>query len=99
MTATLTAHAIQRAAERLNLGESSLQRLADTALLSGLMHNECQGKLRRYIDKLFLENRTANNIRIYGDNVFLFASAILITVFPLPQIMKPIATKMLNRRT
>ena len=37
------------------------------------------------IEEPFEKNQTANNVRIYCDNVYIFHNETLITVFPLPQ--------------
>lgn len=80
----LTQHAIERSKERLNLNERSLLRLAEKALETGKKHSECKGKLRKYLDKLWLEYKTANNVRISGEVLFLFRDDRLITLYQIP---------------
>lgn len=84
----LTKHSILRANERLNLSENSLIRLAEKALLKGLKHGEAKGRLRRYLDKLYLQNKIANNIRIYGQIIFFFKFDKLITLYQCPNEFK-----------
>lgn len=84
----LTKHSIERAKSRLNLNERSISRLAEKALETGKKHSECKGKLRKYIDKIYLEYKTANNIRIYGHIIFLFVGEKLITLYQIPNDLK-----------
>ena len=50
--------------------------------------------LRRYLDSVYLKRETANNIRIYCNNVYLFHNEMLITLYPLPPEFRGIATKL-----
>lgn len=84
MESVITSHAEKRLRKRVGLNKSSLQKIADKALKYGISHSETSGSLRRYIDKLYLSERNANNIRIYGEHVYLFRGNTLITVFGLP---------------
>jgi len=80
----LTQHAIERCKERLNLNERSLSRLAQKALKTGKRHSECKGRLKKYLDKLWLEYKVCNNIRINGEILFLFKDDKLITLYQVP---------------
>ena len=80
----LTQHAIKRSKERLNLNEVSLLRLAEKALEVGKKHHECKGKIRKYLDKLWLNYKTCNNPRIRGEVLFLFKDEKLITLYQIP---------------
>jgi len=80
----LTQHAIERSKERLNLNERSLLRLAKKALETGKKHSECKGRLRKYLDKLWLEYKICNNPRISGEVLFLFRDDRLITLYQIP---------------
>jgi len=84
----LTQHAIERSKERLNLNEVSLQRLAEKALQQGKTHSECKGQLRKYINKVYLQYKTANNIRISGEIIFFFVGDKLITLYQIPNNLK-----------
>lgn len=80
----LTQHAIDRSKERLNLNKQSLSRLAEKALKTGKKYSECKGKLRKYLDKLWLNHKTCNNPRIRGEVLFLFKGNKLITLYQIP---------------
>lgn len=74
MEITLTKHAINRARDRLSLTERSLQRLSEKAFLDGIKHADTKGKLNRFINRKYLNNPAATNIRIYGEVIFFFSS-------------------------
>lgn len=84
MESVITDHAEKRLRKRIGLNKSSLQKMTDKALEKGISHAETSGSLHRYIDKLYLTERKANNIKIYGEYVYLFRDSTLITVFALP---------------
>lgn len=84
----ITNHAFDRAKERLSLNRKSFQRLAEKAFSDGLKHSDVKGRLHRYLDKTFLEYRQASNIRIYGENMFLFRDNVLITVYLVPNELR-----------
>lgn len=81
----LTDHAVQRTKERVGLPKRSAEKNAQKALESGIRHCETKGSLNRYITALYWKQETANNIRIYCNNVYIFNNDVLITVFPLPR--------------
>lgn len=85
MDARITKHAEQRIRERVGLPKQAINRNAERALENGLTHKEVSGSICRYADKLYLQYRKANNIRFYGNQIYLFKDNILITVLPLPQ--------------
>lgn len=94
----ITNHARLRGAERLNLPLEPFKRLAGIAMERGLSHAETTGKLNRYVTSLYMNGHNANNIRIYGDFVYLFKGGTLITVLALPNNMKAIANKLKNKK-
>jgi hypothetical protein len=89
----ITEHAVERAKERLGLNRDALTRTAQLALAHGVPHSATSGRLNRWITKLFFQNGTANNTRIYGEFVFLFTGVRLITVFRIPNDLKNAAAK------
>lgn len=80
-----TKHAERRIKQRCGIQLGSSTRFADLALERGLTHSQTTGSLKRFIDGLYLDKKLANNIRVYGDKVFLFRGTTLITVVQLPQ--------------
>lgn len=95
MIVIVTDHAYDRAKERLSIKKESLDRLAEKAFNEGLKQSDTTGRVHRYITKL---NEKANNIRIYGDNIFIFDDNRLLTVYQLRLDMKLIAVKQQQKR-
>jgi hypothetical protein len=83
-------HATDRMSERCGLNKKSSERLSKLALENGISHNDTVGSLNRYLTKLFFYNKTANNIRIHGEYVYIFCDDILITVIPLDNKYKKV---------
>ena len=96
--AVVTAHAQKRTKERVGLPKRAVEKNAERALREGITHAETSGSLRRYMDSLFLTKRTANQLRIYCGNVYLFCNDVLITVVPLPQKYRATAEGIKKRR-
>lgn len=79
-----TKHAYKRAKERLGWKKPVLDKMMIKALEEGLTHSQSKSKLNKYISKLWFTYKTANNCRIYGENIFLFNNNVLITVYRVP---------------
>lgn len=78
-------HAKKRMKERLGANKQAIHRIAVNALNKGITHGETCGSLKRFMDALFLSHKTATNMRIYNNAVFLFdRRENLITVIQLP---------------
>ena len=90
-------HAKKRMKERCGLNLSSIDRTAAIAFEEGLHHKDCTGSLKKYIDYLFLSHNFGNNIRLYGDNVYIFQGSTLVTVLKLPNRFKNTVNKLRNR--
>ena len=81
----VTRHGARRARERTGVPKSAVGRMAANALEKGLPHEDTSGGLRRYLDWLYVKgDGGANNMRVYGDHIYLFNGKILITVFNVP---------------
>lgn len=66
-------HGAKRARERVGLPKRAVERNAQRALAEGIGYREASGALRRYISWLYeLYDGNGNNIRIYGDKVWVF---------------------------
>ena len=98
MQVEITKHAFSRAKERLAFKKKTLKRIAEKAFSGGLKHSETNGRLNRYVSSLFLEKREANNVRIYGEVVFLFSQNTLITVYQLPRHLRKRAIDLSHRK-
>lgn len=89
----ITDHAFIRTKERLGLDKKATERHAMKAYVAGLQHKNCKLPLKKHVDELYLRYKTCDNIRIYGEVVFLFSRNKLITVYQLPNELKRLANK------
>lgn len=97
-SAIITEHARHRIKERLGIRKSAQNKIANRALEYGISHSDVSGKLKRYIDKTYLSYKNGNNIKIYGDNIFVFHDNILLTVWMLPNEFKNVANKIADKK-
>lgn len=81
---TLTHHACKRARQRLSWNASTLERMSVKAFELGLKRKNTRGRLKKYLDKLWNDHKKANNVRLYGETLFVFSNNLLITVWHLP---------------
>lgn len=86
MTAIVTEHAFERMKERCGWNAVAAQRMAQEALDNGIPHAETAGRLKRQMDRLYMQHHTANNLRIFSNFVFVFNKAVLITVMHLDRV-------------
>lgn len=89
----VTNHAKDRMKERLGINISAQQKMADKAYKFGIKHNETSGSLKRFLDREYLSHKEADNMRIYGDFLYLFCNKNLITVIVLPNKYKKVINK------
>lgn len=90
---TLTEHAELRLRKRLGLNRKAAGRTAEKALADGATHSQFSGSFRRYLDKVYLQERGANNMRVHAGHLYLFAGETLITCWPLPPKYRNIKTR------
>ena len=81
---TVSKHAKKRLKERCGLNKRSIQRMADKAFIDGVRHSDTRGRLNKWITSLYFYNKTADNIRLYGDKVYIFTGNTLVTVIQIP---------------
>jgi hypothetical protein len=89
----ITDHAYDRAKERFSLSRKALLRISVRAFNEGVKHSDTTGRLNKYISGVWNEYKTADNIRIYGEILFLFVSNRLITVYQIPNNLKGLIKK------
>lgn len=90
---TLTNHAKKRMKQRCGIGKKSSNKMAQKVLALGISHNQLTGQLCRWVDGLYLSKRTANNIKLYGNQAYIFHNDTLITVIPVPNSLIPLLNK------
>lgn len=81
---TVSKHAKKRLKERCGLNKRSVKRMADKAFTNGIRHSDTRGRLNKWVTGLYFYNKTANNIRLYGDKAYIFAGNTLVTVIQIP---------------
>lgn len=92
----ITEHAGQRLKERCGFVKKSRDRMAEKAFNEGITHSQTKGRLNKWITSLYFRNCAANNIRIYGDNAYIFCEKTLVTVIPVPASLKKDMNKMIR---
>jgi len=80
----VTKHATKRMRQRIGVNKGATEELARKALSKGVKHHETSGPLKAYLDSVFFRNNDADNLRVYGDKVFIFSGNSLVTVLNLP---------------
>lgn len=94
----MTNHSVKRTKERIGLSKKIADKNAQRALEYGVTHSEAKGGLCRYLDKLYLSNGNANNVRIYHRYVYLFRGNTLLTIIPLPNKFYALADKLQKQK-
>ena len=95
---SVTDHGCKRIRSRCGASKKAAGKIAEDAFKNGITHAETTGSLNRYITSLYFHNKTANNIRVFNDKVFIFSNEVLITVLNLPKRYHKIVKKIENRR-
>lgn len=85
----VTAHAKKRLKERCGVTKNSALKMAERAYNKGIAFENASTELKKYISSVYLcHGKTCNNIRIYGNMVYIFDNRTLITVYPIPGCIK-----------
>ena len=94
----MTLHGDYNTRKRCGINKRSVARMKQLALERGIRHNECSGRLLRYMNERYLKKRMANNMRIYAGHLWLFSGESLITVYPMPSKYHAAVRKCIARR-
>lgn len=82
----VTTHAKKRLKERCGISKNSAICMAEKAFTKGISFENANAPIKKYISCVFMKHdKICNNIRIYGNIVYIFDNKTLITVYPLPQ--------------
>lgn len=84
MDVIITDHAYDRAKERLGWNKSAVERMMPKVMDNGSLHKDFSGKMKKWIDKVYLSHKNANNFRIFGGHCFILQGNILITIYDIP---------------
>lgn len=80
----LTKHAKRRVKQRTGVNSGNINHCMKKVFKHGIKHDEATGELKRLMDKQYLTHKNINNMRFYGDSLYLFHTDILITVIKVP---------------
>lgn len=94
----ITKHAKDRMKQRCGLNEKSSERIARVAYENGLHHSDLTGNLKKWVDGLYFKDRSANQIRLFGDKAYIFHDTKLITVLQIPHNLVKEADKLRKRK-
>lgn len=84
----VTDHADTRLKERLGLPRSARQKAAERAFEQGKTHGDARGRLKRYLDRCWLQHKNCNNVRIHAEHLWFFAGRHLVTVYEVPKKLR-----------
>jgi hypothetical protein len=98
MSIDVTHHGKRRIRERCGIKSKGADRLARIAFEKGLTRSDVSGSLARYMDFLYHYNCEANNVRIYGDKIYIFCNEVLVTVYNLPKRYRDMANRMMKEK-
>ncbi len=70
----VTRHAADRMRERGGLNRKSIQRIANQVYFNGYPIERTKGRLRKWMYKISKSNPSAQNLRIYGDKLYIFSN-------------------------
>ena len=85
----LTNHSIRRMRERIGVTKGAAKKHTKKVLENGIQHKDTIGELHSWMDREFLRYGTANNMRYYAGNLYIFSDLLLITVLKVkPEIEK-----------
>lgn len=77
-------HGFKRARERLGIPKDAVKRNAEKALKYGIERTDASGPFRRYLDSMYYEYGTANNLRVFNRHIYIFCNEVLVTVMNVP---------------
>lgn len=98
MKVIVSRHAQERLKERCGLNKKSIQRMAEKAYTYGISRVEMNGRLHKWATSIARSGvSNATNVKLYGDKLFLFDRAILVTVIQVPSNILKDMDKMIRR--
>ncbi len=77
----VTNHAKRRMRERTGITSGKAISMSRRILDVGITHAEAKGELKKLMDGIYLAKLSANNMRYYAGDLYLFNGGIMITVF------------------
>lgn len=84
-----TRHGRRRMYQRAGITRGSANKMAKRILEKGFRHTDTTGELNRFLCAQWKKHHNSNNMRVYGNQLYIFCNDSLITVIVLPeQIMQ-----------
>lgn len=83
MTIVLTNHARERMKKRTNYSPTRAKQIAEEAYYCGKSVSDFKGKMKRYLENV-LQASSGDELRVLGNDIYLFGNGCLITIFPFP---------------
>lgn len=94
----LTKHGTKRARERLGIPKNAIKKNVERALKFGVPREDVFGPFRRYVDAIYHEYGTANNLRVYNRHIYIICNDVLVTILNVPYKYFDIADVVQRRR-
>jgi hypothetical protein len=79
----ITQHAYIKARERFKWKNKTLDSMAVKAFIEGITQDQTKSLLNKYIEEKY-KMHGCNNVKIYGQNIFMFIDNKLVTLYRLP---------------
>lgn len=95
----ITKHAACRLHQRSGLNKKSMQRIVDNVYISGYPIDATKGGLKRWMAKIAANNLNAQDLRLYGDKLYIFSDNVLVTVLNVPNDLKKNMKKMIEKES
>lgn len=80
---TLTEHGVKRTKERVGIKGEKTAEYIQRAFWKGKTPEDFDKRTKKFLENTLCKSR-GNNIRVYGNDIFIFADDTLITTFPMP---------------
>lgn len=84
----ITKHGEERLKQRCGFRKKTQERMAAKIYENGIPIEMTKGQLKKWLKKVYSKNTNADNLRVYGDNVYVFCEKNLVTVLFVPQEIK-----------
>ena len=91
-------HGEKRILSRVGGSKKSVDKIAQRAFEEGITHAEAKGNLQRWMGHIFTNYNRGNQMRIYGDKLYVFHKSSLITVVDVPRNLLPLVHKIAKEK-
>ena len=88
MMTNISKHGAMRMRQRMGIPKKATQRIAERAFERGLKREDAKGAVRKWMNDSFYAYGTGDNMRMYGDKLYIFCDNTLVTVLQVPTEIK-----------